>query len=157
MPKVENSKPMSPDSRTAVEAETSNLLNPDSRMTVEVAGKSKDLFMSAGMLQELVVISEQLEDVSEFHLNPVVQSRCLVHLLVERDTRGVPVEDVSELTLMAFPMEPKDADKVCTWMGEHLLDFFIRGTSNMTRGLKVMEKQTQKMEILKQSSTGTNN
>jgi len=127
---------------------------PSPHLTIQVGGKPTQLFMSAGMLHELVIISEQLEDISGIYLDPTVQGKCLVHLLVERDARGVPVEDPTELTLMQFPMSTEDSDKVAKWVGDHLLAFFIKGAGNMQ---KAVAEQQETFKSLEQLSTGLNN
>lgn len=127
---------------------------PDSRMKVTVNGQEKEVFMSAGMIRRLASISNELEDISSIYLDPDVQERCLVHLLVDRDNRGVPTEEPTKLSMMAFEMEPDDADKLAQWVGDHLMAFFIKGAKNMRQSIQLQEKTFQN---LAQSLIGTKN
>lgn len=125
---------------------------PDSRIKTTVNGEQKEVFMSAGMIRQLAIVTSDLEDISSVYLDPSSQERCLVTLLVERDARGTPVEDVDKLTMMAFEMEPNDADVLAKWVGDHLLAFFIKGARNMNQSVKLQEEAFQN---LAQSLTGT--
>ena len=125
---------------------------PEDRLTLKVAGQDKELFMSAGLVRKVASIVNELEDMAHIYLTPAVQERCAVQVLVERDERGRPKEDVDSLDLMAFEMTTEDAAKLFKWIGDHVMHFFIEGATNMETNLK---DQMSVLQNLAQSLNGT--
>ena len=119
---------------------------PDSRITVRVNGEDKELFMSAGMRTVLATIcNRDLEDLSNIYLDPATQEKCMIELLVDRNERGKPSEDVSELTMMAFEMESKEADRIVKWMGDHIMCFFLKGANSINQTMTEQQKVFQSL------------
>jgi hypothetical protein len=127
---------------------------PEDRLVLTVDNQEKELFMSSGLIRKLASVANELEDMANIYLDPTVQERCFVEVLVERDNRGKPVEDISELDSMSFQMSTDDAEKLTKWMGDHLMHFFIGGAKNMKQSL---ETQQEAFQSLAQSLTGMSN
>ncbi len=125
---------------TEEKTEETTIEKPTDHIVVEIAGKEKTIFMSAGLISIVATMVGEFEDFSAVYLDPILQERALVEVLVDRDDRGVPVEKTSGLTLMAFPMTTSEADRLKKWIGGHTVNFFMSGAKNLQEGMGKQEK-----------------
>jgi len=130
-----------------------NIVVPDDTIKVNVNGADREIFMSAGLMQKIAMIAEAHDDFSLIYMDPLIQERCFIEVLVERDNRGVPIEDTSELSMMAFEMNMSDSNKLSKWIGDHAVNFFVSGARNMKNSVQA---QQEVFENLTQSLIGTN-
>lgn len=94
---------------------------PDS-LTIMEAGKPRELFMSFGLLNELLAIVGDLPDISTIGIDPALRYGVLNSVLSERDDNGVIVKPLVMFTLR---VEVSDIQKLFSWVAEHLLNFFL--------------------------------
>lgn len=112
-------------------------------LTVTVNGEEKKLFMSYGLLNKLAKMVGDANDVSDIYISPDLQAEVLKLALFGK---GTP-PDLDDIDISIG-----DSDKVINWVGEHTLNFFLRGLEAASALSKKNEARVLK---LMPSSDGT--
>lgn len=98
------------------------------KMPGQEKAEDKELMMSAGLLRRVVAIASGAGDITEIYANPHIQQVILVEILQPRTEHGKKRENLS---LDDFEMLPEEADKIVTWAGSHILNFFSGAVNNI--------------------------
>lgn len=118
-----------------------DLEKPEDRLTITVNGKEKEILMSGALVRRLTTLCLGYgEDPSVVYLNPEVQEICMIESLVERDKNGRVVEGDKDKTIFAFDVSVEDSEALVNWMGDHVLYFFIKGSTTVGQAAKKIEK-----------------
>jgi len=106
---------------------------PIDLLTIDFEGKPRELFMSFGLLHELIPIVGDLTNVGMIAINTELRVNVLNAVLAARDDHGRIAEplDVFNLKISA-----KDFQRLVHWVQEHLLDFFIGAIESATEAHK---------------------
>ena len=96
--------------------------SPADTLVIHVDDQPRSLFMSFGLLHELLRVIGDLPQVSVIAIDPDLREKVLVLVLSERDAEGTVVK--------AFPfytarLSRTDIQAILQWVGEHALDFFL--------------------------------
>lgn len=118
-------------------------------LTLEINGKSRDLFMSFGLLNELAVLLGDVDRLVELPINHDLRTTILKSVLSERSKAG---KITAEADLSEIDMDPHDIPKVLTWVSEWVVDFFIRSGEAVK---SVFVANTERVKSLTSSPTGT--
>ena len=118
-----------------------DLKRPEDRLFIGVNGAEKEVFMSGALVRRLTSICLGYgEDPTVIYLTPEVQEACTLEALVTRDNNGRVVEEDKDKTAFAFNLNVEDAEKLINWMGDHILYFFIKGSTTVGQQAKNIEK-----------------
>ena len=94
---------------------------PDT-ITIMEADKPRELFMSFGLLNELLMIVGDIPDISTIGINPDLRFAVLNSVLAERDGNGLVTKPLVMFTLR---VTTPDIQRLISWVAEHLLNFFL--------------------------------
>ncbi len=92
--------------------------------------KDRELFMSFGLLHELLAEIGDLVRVGLIAVDPDLRSRVLHLVLSERDKRGVITEPVN---LFDLSLATADVHRIINWVAEHTLGFFLDAIENAAK------------------------
>lgn len=95
----------------------------DRTLTLEVNGKSRDLFMSFGLLNELIRLIGEVERVSLAPVDHDLRNSLLKAVFAERSKAGRVTQEVD---LDDLDIDPMDVPKVLAWVTHWVIDFFIQ-------------------------------
>ena len=98
---------------------------PDDRITVEVAGESRTVFMSYGLLGELSKLVGGVEMIPSLSFDAALGGAALELMLASRDKRG-KITNTEDASVVPFDFPVEQAESLINWAGAHLLDFFVR-------------------------------
>lgn len=94
---------------------------PDT-LTIHVDGQPRDIFMSFGLLHELLRVVGDLSGVSVMAIDADLREKVLVVVLSERDEKG---KIVREFPFYTARISAEDVHAIFKWAGSHVLDFFL--------------------------------
>ena len=118
---------------------------PETRYTVSLEADNKyEIFMSAGLIRNLVSKIQGPDDVGEIFMNAELQEDLFKEVLSDRDELG-KVKDMEESVRRLNKLDPKEATALLEWLGDHILDFFISGVKSVTKALEMQEKATESL------------
>ncbi|WP_454287261.1 hypothetical protein [Rhizobium arsenicireducens] len=119
------------------------------KLTVKFEGKDLDLFMSYGLLNELVKLVGSPEVAPTISIDDDLREGVLKAVLAVRKPSGkivTPVADIDDLD-----MSITDIEAVLDWSTEAVLSFFVRSLGKMVRQV---EANKDVLEGLKSSLAG---
>lgn len=91
-------------------------------LAVTVGGESRDLFMSFGLLNELIDIIKDIPELAQVAVNGELRIPVLNSVLAERDATGKILTPINPFTLN---ISSSDVIAICGWVVAHVLDFFL--------------------------------
>jgi hypothetical protein len=109
---------MSEQTPTAEKPRPSDRLN-----NIKIGGETVDFFMSFAMLNDFVKLTGVVENAPLILLDHELREKTLSIALKRRFKTKLAGADVN---LDDFEMSAEDAEKICVWISEHVLDFFMR-------------------------------
>ncbi|RJF78079.1 hypothetical protein D3877_23400 [Azospirillum cavernae] len=118
-------------------------------LTLEINGKSRDLFMSFGLLNELASLLGDVDRLTELPINHELRTVILKAVLSERTKAG---KIVTEADLSEIDMDPQDVPKILAWVGEWVVDFFIQSGEAVK---SVFVANMERVKSLTSSPNGT--
>lgn len=119
------------------------------KLTINYEGEDRDLLMSYGLLNELVIIVGSPEVTPTIAVNPLMREDVLKACLAERKPSGKiskPIADMDDINISIA-----DVEKILEWASEHVLNFFVRSLGRM---LRQVEANKDTFEGLKSSLAG---
>lgn len=125
---------------------------PSDRLTINVNGKDQEIFMSGGLIRNIVPYYMSSMTTIEIFTEFTLQSEIIAECVKPRNNHGQPKK---EYTIDDFEISREDANKLIAWVTEHVLYFFI---DNINLTQKVQDRNTpqiQKLMKLMQSPTGS--
>lgn len=118
----------------------------EDKLKTTLAGEPVELFMSYNLLRRLVaIVGEMSSDVGSIYISPEVQERALTEVLKRHYKKP-------ELDLDDVDLTREEAEGIIKWVGEHTLDFFMRGLETSAKASSQMAERTN---ALMPSSDGT--
>lgn len=121
---------------------------PDT-LTITDAGKPRELFMSFGLLDELLKIIGDIPAISAIAIEPDLRFRVLNSVLAERNDVGIVTQPI---TLFTLRVAQEDIHLICSWVAEHALDFFLTA---IERNLNVHLKHQSRLTASTPSGSGS--
>lgn len=118
-------------------------------LTLEINGKSRDLFMSFGLLNELATMFGDVDRLTELPTNHELRTEMLKAILAERTKSGKITQAVD---LDDIDIDPQDVPKILAWAADWVVDFFIRSGEAVK---SVFVKNTDRVKSLMSSESGT--
>lgn len=118
-------------------------------LTVEVNGKSRDLFMSFGLLNELATMFGDVDRLTELPTNHELRTEMLKAVLAERTKSGkvTVAADLDDIDI-----DPQDIPKILAWAADWVVDFFIRSGEAVK---SVFVRNSDRVKSLMSSESGT--
>lgn len=113
------------------------------KLSVTVNGTDYTLFMSYSVLNRLTRLAGNLEDFNGMFVDPEVQEQ-VVFECVKRKCKPADAK-MADLSLEDFEIGVEDADKIVTWAGDHVVDFFLKAFNNAQNASKRMEPLAQNL------------
>lgn len=130
---------------------------PQDRILINVNGEDKEVFMSGGLIRQLMPIAGQLEDFALVFTDVQAQNQLIVEALRPRTQHGTPKskdKEIQQYTIDDFTLSVEDTDKFVSWIMEHVLHFFV---NSLTSAKKLVDKNEQTFKLIQkltQSQTG---
>lgn len=118
-------------------------------LTINYEGKPKDLFMSFGLLNDLLKIIHDIPNVQIIAMDAGLRAEVLEAVFATRDTKGAITETTP---VSALPLSKTDAHRVLEWVGAHALDFFLEA---LERAVKLMEPHHERLVKSMPSGAGS--
>lgn len=120
---------------------STELTKPDDYLTLKI-GKEKterELFMSAALIRSLVAVVGEDNDLMSIFTDAGAQNQLMSFVLCPRDNKGRMVD---EFYLESVPMSTEEGKKLCDWIRDHILYFFIDNAETAKQKLQgpVMER-----------------
>lgn len=122
---------------------------PSDTLDVRVDEKMTTIFMSFGLRRALVTALGGMENIDRMMVDPDTGDRLMEAVLQERNKAG---KVISPRSLDDFAISVDDADKLLTWVGDHLFDFFMKRLESTKA---VGEKFGPMLLALMDSTTGS--
>lgn len=126
---------------------------PPAYLKVEISGKSRDLFMSFGLLNEIASLAGGPEGIPNLSFNPSTSTALLELVLAERDPRGGIVRP-EEGVIVPPDLDPSTAEEIIDWAGGHALDFFVR---RFAKSAKLLAARAAELAAAGSSLTSSTN
>jgi len=98
-----------------------------------------EIFMSYGLLTELVRLVPDLDNIPTMVLNSEVRDELLTKLLMKRDARGNPVGEAPSLESLTL----EQSEVLIDWAQTHILDFFLRRATKAVAQTKRIQSQLE--------------
>lgn len=121
----------------------------DRTLTLEINGKSRDLFMSFGLMNELASMFGDVDRLTELPVNRELRTAVLKSVLAERSKSG---KILAEADLDDIDLDPQDIPTILAWVGGWVVDFFIRSGEAVK---SVFVSNTDRVKSLMSSESGT--
>jgi len=123
----------------------------DHSITVEIDGKATDVKMSFGLLLALAKDTGD-GDIGAIYSNAEVMEKLAKTALQPRDATGRIKGDGPALGNLSV----EDGEKLVAWIGEHLVDFFVRQLARAATSGEILKKAVDKAKgSSTSSSSGT--
>ena len=135
-------------------------VKPQDRLTVTVNSMPQDIFMSGGLIRQIVAtIGGGVEDINTFFTNPFIQNDIVVEAVRPRNKRGqTKLNDDKPYTIDDFEITQEDFDTILNWAMEHVLYFFMSSLTNAQALSEKTQPLMEKMEkLVEQLPTGSQN
>ena len=123
----------------------------DAVLNVQVNGKSRDIKMSYGLLNELSVTIGSVDALGNMPQDHELRKKVLEAILADRSPGGrvtlkVDIEDID--------IDLDDIAKLIGWASEHLIDFFLKSAEKIKGTFLTHEERLTK--LMTSSATGLN-
>lgn len=119
---------------------------PADRLTVVVGGEEKRLFMSFGLLNELVRYYGDVHTATQVQLNADLRDVTMISLFSERDEDGL-IPEGKEVRLAKLDIGLDDADRAVAWASEHAIYFFVTALKRVVEAQKSNAALKELIEI----------
>lgn len=111
---------------------------PASKTVIVLDGKPKEVLMSFGLLNSLMEHINNPVDVLALSLDPEL-SRCLIsECLAERTEEGAILR-----TPNLYNLATEDAEKMLSWIADHISHFFVKTLSQNPDQLRELKKMLE--------------
>ena len=110
--------------------------------TVTIGGTETELKMSYGLLNEVARVVGDIEAIPQIAYDIELRTALLTAVLSKRDKKGKITE---EADLFNLDMDGEEVIDLLNWVGEHVLDFFIK---SLTRAKKLLGERKADLEGL---------
>lgn len=111
--------------------DTETKVKPNDRMTVEVNGQPQEVFMSGGLVRNIMRHFSQFDDFGQIFTNAEEQNVLIIQLLRPRNKSGSPAVKVN-YSIDDFEMSIDDSAALVSWAVDHCLHFFMNSVSSAT-------------------------
>lgn len=125
---------------------------PSDRISVVVNGEVREVFMSGGLLRNVIPYYMDLGGVADIFNQPFLQNDVIVQCLKPRTPRGIAVE---VYTIDDFEMTIEESNKLIAWTAEHAIHYFIESVTTAHQLGQRNEDQLKKLQKLMESMNGT--
>lgn len=126
---------------------------PSDFLSIKVNKEDKEVFMSGGLIRNLVPYYMDFQSVAEIFNQPIIQNEIIIQTLKARSVRGAPIETV---TIDDFDMSMEDTNRLIAWVTEHVLFYFIESVTTAHKLGQRNEPALKKLEALILSMASTN-
>lgn len=126
---------------------------PSDYITIKVNKADKEVFMSGGLIRNLVPYFMDFTSVAEIFNQPIIQNEVIVQALKDRTARGTPTENP---TIDDFLISMDDTNRLVAWITEHVLFYFIESVTTAHKLGQRNEPTLKKLEALILSMASTN-
>ena len=123
-------------------------LNSD-HLSITRDGQPRELFMSFGLLHELLAVVGDIVEISAIAVNAPLRDAVLTSVLAERNEKGVIQ---GELNLFVMEIPRSDIQVILSWVAGHVLDFFLTA---IEESLKTHNAQTARLTSSMVSGNGS--
>lgn len=106
---------------------------PEDTLTVSLRNGQQELFMSAGMIRELVHYVGTNEDFVKLWVDPSMQDMLMSVVFVPRDEKGKMLDE--EFHIGQVQLGAMESKKVLNWIEGHILHFFISNAETAKKSL----------------------
>lgn len=103
---------------------------PRETLDVTIGGVKTELFMSFGLLHEIIPQVRDLVNVGMIGIDSELRGGVLNSIFVERDPKG---KKIGEVDIFHLKISTNDVQEIVLWVQEHLLDFFLGAIENATK------------------------
>lgn len=104
--------------------------------------------MKYGLLNELVRVVGDLDQVHLVNYDPVISEQMLLAMLVKRDAKGKPTEEIS---LAELDLDTEEAMELLDWAGGHVADFFVKA---LAKAKIMVDEKVPALKALMPTSPG---
>lgn len=118
---------------------------PTDYLHIKVNKEDKEVFMSGGLIRNLVPYFMDFTSVAEIFNQPIIQNEVIVQALKNRTARGNPTENP---TIDDFVMTMDDTNRLVAWITEHVLFYFIESVTTAHKLGQRNEPTLKKLEAL---------
>lgn len=129
---------------------------PLDRITTIVNGQPREVFMSGGLLRNIVPYYMEMVSVGDIFKEPEIQNHIVVQMLRPRSVRGQPIE---AYTIDDFEMGTEEMNSLIGWATEHALFHFIESVTTAhklgQKNAPALGQLTKLMESLTGSQDST--
>lgn len=108
-------------------------------LSITIDGQPRELFMSFGLLHELLRVVGDIKDVSVLAIDPDLREKVMVLVLSERDEKG---KIAVEFPFYKAHIASADIHAIFSWVGAHVLDFFLTA---MEQAVKIHEPAAERL------------
>lgn len=122
---------------------------PNTKLTVHYDDDDHELFMSYGLLNQLIRIVPDIDQIGSMYFDPDTTNKVLETVLSKRSKSGKIVEKVS---VEDVDIDLENVRLILDWVGAHLTDFFIKGLESMS---KTVGSRAKELETLVSSVSGS--
>jgi hypothetical protein len=119
------------------------------KLTIMLNGKSEELFMSFGLLNEVSQVVGDVENLPMVVINPDMREKCLQVILSERDDDG---KITKKFNFYKAKITIDEVNKIVEWVSENLFDFFLKALEGANN---LREKGEPKLQSLMSSLAGS--
>ena len=120
------------------------------KLEVKVNGELKTISMPFARLNRIVRLVGGPDRLPVLASDPDVQEQVIIELFTIRE-KGEIKESVA---LDDIELTPEEGSRIINWVGDHILDFFLRTTEGAT---KAVENNQEKLSRLTATATGLQN
>ncbi len=129
---------------------------PTDILEITVNKERREILMSAGLIRRLASIIDGYENTANIFIDPILQTVLMIEALKPRAAHGTPVEKDRVYTLDDFDMSNEDGSKMVSWIGGHVLYFFIEGARHISENVVPQVKAAEEeIQTLTSSVSGT--
>lgn len=125
---------------------------PSDRLAVTVNNELKEVFMSGGLIRNVVPYYMGMENITEIFSEPQLQNEVIVQCVKPRTMNGTPLK---VYTIDDFELSTDESNKLIAWVTEHVLYFFIDSLTTATKLGKRVESQATILAKLMESAIGS--
>jgi hypothetical protein len=104
---------------------------PSELLEITMGDQKREVFMSYGLLNELLILVGSLERVGIIGVDPTLRNDILTCVLTERDANG----KAQPFSFTGIRLSAATVHTIIEWVGSHVIDFFLTQVENT---LKVM-------------------
>lgn len=115
---------------------------PEPKINVDLGDASTEVFMSYGLLNEIVTMVNDIDSVATIGVDHELRNNVLNALLAERDEDGNIVANVNWYKMS---LSPEEMNRLIAWVSEHVFDFFLKSFENANSLKEANEERLKKL------------